>query len=331
MKKITILSSLVVFTIATTSTSAQDLPDLGSLLDTSGDIGRVQEISWSATGEMFDPAQTTVAGARAKHITSYAVEGSWQPGESTEYAWTLNIHYPFPSVYSYRESMDGAGGGEIDGPDGFRPSAPGALPGARIGARAKFLVMAMPALLLANATDVSAIRGQRGSYEFTALSTRWRINIGANGMLSRLSTTENDPLFGSVESGMRYSDWQDFDGILLPGKLEYRVDGQLIQQETREAMDVSLAARNRNADISPSLDHADFARGWNMAHWFLRRIALGGQADTDQSYPVELLEVADGVYQALGSSHHSLIIETDNGLIVADAPLYPSRSVAVLE
>jgi glyoxylase-like metal-dependent hydrolase (beta-lactamase superfamily II) len=44
-----------------------------------------------------------------------------------------------------------------------------------------------------------------------------------------------------------------------------------------------------------------------------------------------LLEVGEGVYQVLGSSHHSLVIEVGDGLVVADAPLYPTRSAAVLE
>ena len=316
--------------LAASPVFAQERPDLTRLLDASGVAERLEEISWSATGEMFDPAQTIVSGARSRHITSYSVDGNWNPGDQTDYAWSLNIHYPFPSLYTYNESMDGAGGGEIDGSDGFRPSTQGALPGARVGARAKFLVMTMPVLLLAASSDVSPIPGQPGSYRFDALDAEWRIHV-SDGLLTRLSTTENDPLFGTVESAIHYSDWREIDGIAVPAKLDYRVDGQLIQQEQRESIELTLAARDRGFDLSPNLDDRDFARGWNMAHFFLRRIALGGPADTDQSYPVELLEVGEGVYQAMGSSHHSLVIETDSGLIIVDAPLYPSRSVAILE
>ena len=316
--------------LLTVSAAAQQTPNLGEILDPSGNVERLEELSWSASGEMFDPAQTIVSGARSRHITSYNVDSSWQPGEQVNYAWSLNIHYPFPSLYTYNESMDGYGGGEIDGSDGFRPSAQGALPGARVGARAKFLVMTMPALLLAAASDVSEIPGQPGSYRFDALESAWRIHV-ADGRVTRLSTTENDPLFGTVDAAIHYSDWRDIEGIAVPAKLDYRIDGQLIQQEQREAIEVTIASRDRGFDLSPDLDDGDFARGWNMANFFLRRIALGGPADTDQSYPVELLEVGAGVYQAMGSSHHSLIIETDNGLIIVDAPLYPSRSVAILE
>ncbi len=330
MKRLPTLLAFASASFATSQVAAQQAPDLTRLLDASGVSGRVAEISWSASGEMFDPAQTIVSGARSRHITSYGVDSRWQPGDQTDYSWSLNIHYPFPSLYTYDESMDGTGGGTIDGSDGFRPSAQGALPAARVGARAKFLVMTMPALLLAASSGANAIPGQPNSFRFDALGAEWRIHV-ANGRLTRLSTTENDPLFGTVESTIHYSDWRDVDGIAVPAKLDYRVDGQLIQQEQRESIELTLAARGRGFDLSPNLNDHDFARGWNMAHWFLRRIALGGPADTDQSYPVEFLEVGQGVHQVLGSSHHTLVIETDNGLIIVDAPLYPSRSVAILE
>lgn len=311
---------------------AQKAPDLTRLLDASSTLNDLQEIRWTASGEMFDPGQTIVAGSRSRHTATYGVEGVWRPGESTEYQWSLTVHYPFPAMLNYSESMSASGSGEIDGSDGFWPSAAGALPPARVGARAKFLSMTMPALLMANAENALPVPGQRDSFEFTALSTVWRVHIDiAAGMPTRLSTTENDPLFGTVESAMHYAEWRDIDGVLVPLKLEYRVDGKLIQQEQRDELSLSLATRGREIDLSPPLGVPAFARGWNMAHWFLIRMGLGAPEDTDQSYPVELLEVGDGVYQVLGSNYNSLVIETTNGLIIVDAPLYPSRSVAILE
>ncbi len=311
---------------------AQQLPDLARLLDSSGALNQLEEVRWKATGEMFDPAQTLVAGSRSRHINSYRLEASWRAGEDTEYEWELSIHYPFPSTLNYSESMTAAGSGEIDGIDGFRPSVAGPLPPARVGARAKLLIMTMPALLMENAENVTAVRGQPNSYDFTALSTRWRVHLEtAAGVPTRLSTTENDPLFGTVESTMHYADWRSIESVSMPMQLEYRVDGQLIRQEQRSNVDLTFATEVKNIDYSVPLQIASFSRGWNMAHWFLRRIALGGPADTDQSYPVDFLQVGEGIFQLLGSSNHTVVIETDDGLVIADAPLYPSRSVAILE
>ena len=50
--------------VGLTQAIAQQAPDLTRLLDTSGNVSRIQEVSWSARGEMFDPAQTIVAGSR---------------------------------------------------------------------------------------------------------------------------------------------------------------------------------------------------------------------------------------------------------------------------
>lgn len=322
---------LVVLALGLSQAQAQQ-PDLTRIIGSADSISRLDGVSWEATGEMYDPAQNLVVGSRPRHINSYHVEGSWEAGEETEYSWTLNIHYPFPSELNYSEEMDADGSGEIEGTDGFRPSAEGPLPEARVGARAKFLVMTVPALVLAHAENVMAVRGQANTYDFDALDTSWRVRLdGPGGAPTRLSTTENDPLFGTVESTIHFLAWQEIDSVSMPTQFEYRVDGQLIQQEVRSNVELGFAGRAHGIDHSPPLDGGAFSRGWNMAHWFLRRIALGGPADVDQSYPVEFLQVGEGIYQLLGSSNHTMVIETDDGVVIADAPLYPSRSVAILE
>jgi glyoxylase-like metal-dependent hydrolase (beta-lactamase superfamily II) len=331
MKTITSLATCAVLLIFTTQAGAQ-VTALMRSLDPSGSLNRLDEVEWSASGEYFDPAQTVVAGSRPRHVASFDVDASWQrPGDS-EFEWTLNIHYPFPSTLNYEETMHSAGGGEIDGSDGFRPTVGSELPPARVGARAKYLAMSIPAIVLGNATFAIPVASQPNSFDFTALDTEWRVHLDIlTGLPTRLSTAENDPLFGTVEATMHYLDWELVEGLSMPTQLEYRVDGQLIAQEFREDLDVSMLDNGRARKDAPPLSDQDYARGWNMAHFFLQRIALGGPADTDQSYPVDLLEVGEGIYQALGSSHHSLVVETADSLVIVDAPLYPSRSVAILE
>ena len=46
---------------------AQKAPDLTRLLDASSTLNDLQEIRWTASGEMFDPGQTIVAGSRSRH------------------------------------------------------------------------------------------------------------------------------------------------------------------------------------------------------------------------------------------------------------------------
>ena len=46
---------------------------------------------------------------------------------------------------------------------------------------------------------------------------------------------------------------------------------------------------------------------------------------------MDLVEVAKGVYQVKGSTHHSLAVEMKDHIVVIEAPLFEERSVAVMK
>jgi glyoxylase-like metal-dependent hydrolase (beta-lactamase superfamily II) len=66
----------------------------------------------------------------------------------------------------------------------------------------------------------------------------------------------------------------------------------------------------------------------------LRRAGMGfgplpGYGEVAEVAPLE--EVAPGVFQALGGSHNSMIVEMEDHLIVVEAPLFEERSIGVIE
>ncbi len=327
-----------IYLLVSSYAAAQANPDLNRLLADPAITDRLHALSWSASGDNFDIAQTATAGARGRHASSYSLQASWAPGQSAELDWSLHTHYPFPTDLAYVESLDGSGGGTIIGVDGFRPTPEGPLPPARVAMRSKLLWMGTPVLLLSQAEGVRPISGRQGAHAFTAVGTAWNVQLDiATGFPVRISAREDDPMYGTVEASMEYSAWTNVDGVFMPTRLEYRVDGQLIRRERRESLSIELSAGGEQLSaggeartVSPPLDIARFAKGWTMAHWFLSRVSLGGPQDQDVAEPVELLEVAQGVYQVLGGPTHSLVIESTEQLTVVDAPWYPERSEAVL-
>jgi glyoxylase-like metal-dependent hydrolase (beta-lactamase superfamily II) len=56
-----------------------------------------------------------------------------------------------------------------------------------------------------------------------------------------------------------------------------------------------------------------------------------GYQDYGREQKVDLVEVAKGVYQVKGSSHHSLAVEMKDHVVVVEAPLYEERSLAVIK
>ena len=166
----------------------------------------------------------------------------------------------------------------------------------------------------------------------------WRVRLDPDSRLPRsVTVTETDPVLGPVQVTAAFDDWRETQGIATPFRVTKRVDGALVRRELRETVAYLPAGDEGDAFAAPEgLPAGDgdddlFAWGWDMAHWFLRRAAMAAPADDDQSREVTFLEVGEGVFQVLGSSHHNLVIVGQDGLAVVDAPLYDRRSRAVLD
>ena len=332
MSKFTPCSYILVLVLSSVTANSQLAPEFSRLFPDVAVVDSLQRLEWTAAGDHFDPAQSVSAGGRGRHTSSYTLDATWKPAGDVIYQWNLDVHYPFPSNYQYSETLQPSGTGTFAGADGFRPSPSGALVPARAGARMKFLWMGAPALLLNEAHNVSPESEHSNSYLFDALDTSWVVQLDSEtGLPAALSTLEDDPLFGLAQTSVEYSSWQNVDGIMVPARLEYRVDGNLIRRELRSSINAVLGQPLDRPAYSQALSIPRYSLGWNQAHWFISRIALGSPRDEDQSQPVEFLQVAEGVYQVHGNSHHNLLIELENGLVVVDAPMYPARSEAVLK
>ena len=331
-----ITQNLIIFILVLLSTPASSqatpTPELERIFSNLGSAGNIKRLEWQVAGDHFDPAQSVSANGRGRHTSSYKLIASWNIGEEISYQWDLNTHYPFPSNYQYSETLQPEGTGTCTGSDGYRPSATGAMVPARIGSRMKFLWMGTPTLLLSKAENVVPIDESPNSYQLDALDTSWIVQLDPNTKLpAALSTTEVDPLFGTVQTSVEYSSWQTINGLMVPARLEYRVAGKLIRRELRNSIHVELGHPEKHPDYTQALSAPRYALGWNQAHWFISRIALPSPRDSDQSQPVEFLQVAEGIFQIHGNSHHNLLIELNDGLVIVDAPMYPARSEAVLQ
>jgi len=325
---------MLALVLGSTATNSQPVPEQehNQHAINLGSIENVRRLEWQATGDHFDPAQSVSVNGRGRHTSSYKLDASWNIGQGINYQWELDTHYPFPSSYEYTEAIQPDGSGNFSGTDGYRPSATGAMVAARAGARMKFLWMSAPTLLLSQAENISALSGKPNSYQVKALDTDWTVQIDPKTLLPiELSTTEADPLFGEVLTSANYSSWQNIDGVMVPARIEYRVADKLIRRELRNSIKVTLGEPEEHPDYTQAFATPRYSLGWNQAHWFISRIALASPRDDDQSQPVEFLQVAEGVYQVHGNSHHNLLIELSDGFVIIDAPMYPARSEAVLQ
>ena len=56
-----------------------------------------------------------------------------------------------------------------------------------------------------------------------------------------------------------------------------------------------------------------------------------GYQDFGREQKVDFVEVAKGVYQVTGSTHHSLAVEMKDHIVLIEAPLFEERSLAVIK
>lgn len=159
------------------------------------------------------------------------------------------------------------------------------------------------------------------------------IDAGAQ-TLSAITTMENDPLRRDVEVAVRYHDWATSpSGVRTAGRLELRHAGQLVIAETRGDVVVDGELQPGTfalpEEAMPVFVAEDAARGERNHGWH-RAFAASGLPQQGLQTHVEAIEVAPGVHHLTGGSHHSVVIEQDDGVVVLEAPLYEARAEAIL-
>ena len=264
----------------------------------------------------------------------------------------INYHletvFPWPTAWSnvrdFSEIVVGKDG-YIDGVDNVigLPSRP--MLSDRWAATTKLQRLLNPHLILRDLLDQGGT-ASFGGYTFIDGQRHVRVVVDdaihplallirANGgELSRLVTFENDHLTRNTRLEVVYDDWQtQVSGVRFPFSVTVSLNGGVVHSETRSAVVVNEPIDPVLFDIpvgaAPVFDPALAYRGM-CAHQFHEQFvtaALPVDGIQDTVVPVEL---APGVHWLTGGTHHSLAIEQERGIIIAETPLYPERSEAII-
>ena len=148
---------------------------------------------------------------------------------------------------------------------------------------------------------------------FTALD-RFRVNvtITADNLVERVQTWVPNAVFGDMVQEHRYTDYQDYGGVMFPNLLHsHRGDPRL--NPGHNWMEV------RVDDLT--LNPADAA----IAVPDSIRSAVAPSAVT-----IESQELAEGVWKVAGQGHHSFAVEFSDFIAVVEAPQDELRSLGVI-
>ena len=159
------------------------------------------------------------------------------------------------------------------------------------------------------------------------------VNAG-NGQIAKAATIESDALRRDVAVEVFYYSWQPVgEGLFFPAEVYVAYDGDIVHKEIRTAVAVNPQQSDSlfviPDELSPVYDEALAARGEAM-HQYLQSFAARGFPRDGFQTTVDAAEIGTGVYHLTGGSHHSLVVEQDDAVIVVEAPLDETRSRAVM-
>ena len=168
----------------------------------------------------------------------------------------------------------------------------------------------------ANADDATAVslmlQGRALTIvSFTAMD-KYRVNgtINEDNLVERVQTWVANPIFGDMIYDHRYTEYQDFDGVMFPTVLHsHQGDPRIHPGHNWMEIRVTNAQVNVNAAALTVPDN-------------VRQAMIPVQ--------VESTELADGVWRIAGGSHHSVAVTFRDFVAIVEAPQNEERSLAVI-
>ena len=128
--------------------------------------------------------------------------------------------------------------------------------------------------------------------------------LDAANLIERVDATVAHPVLGDMVVTVNYADYRDFGGVKFPTKIRQSYGGF-------PALD--LAVTDVRPNVSVDIQVPDPVR--QAANPYTR---------------VASQKAADGVWYVTGGSHHSVVIEMKDHVIVVEGPLNDERALAVI-
>lgn len=155
------------------------------------------------------------------------------------------------------------------------------------------------------------------------------------GWINKLSFVESENLHRDVDIEVLYYGWAPSasGGLKFPSDVYIARSGEIIHQEARSSVEVNPAIAAGTFDFPAGANpmySADDAHRGEANHQFHQSYSGAGLPFDGQQTFINPVQLATGVFHLTGGSHHSLLVEQANGLVLVEAPLDQGRSEALL-
>lgn len=310
-------------------------------------LAGIKTITFKGAAKYWEPEQSETPGGEARFANESNFEGIIDTAaRATRIDWVRNFAYPSPRTFTFSEVITPQAGYVIGvdsnsrNAQSLRSSPPAhSMSGLRLAVAQRESRRAGSAglvLAMHNSPDklqpAADVAGQPAvSFEGFIVA----FDPGT-GLPSRVRTLDYDNIWGDVNYDVVYSNWRDVGGVKIPMSRRYELNGRMVTE-----VNFSDVRFNQPIDTSRLQIPAGVLAGAakpavrNVPYqWVIRRQFIGTYLDSDNvSYDTQaveglrLQEIAPGVHHVQGGTHHSLVVEMSDHLIVIDAPMTDAQSL----
>ena len=125
--------------------------------------------------------------------------------------------------------------------------------------------------------------------------------VNENNLIEKVESWSTNPVVGDMLTETTYADYKDFDGVQFPTKITQKSGGF-------PSLDLTVSEVKPNAPVD--IQVPDNVR--------------------QASVQVKIDKVADGVWYMTGGTHHSVVVEMKDHLVVIEGPQNDERATAVI-
>ncbi|MEO8049101.1 MAG: MBL fold metallo-hydrolase [Acidobacteriota bacterium] len=275
-------------------------PDAQSVLQSAQKaMGSVKSIQYTGTGMNAFYGQALSAGKEwpRRDLTSYTRTINYEQKSGSE-----DLMFANPVFGGQRQNTHVSGGKAWNvGPSGPTPQL-------AQGEMRELQIWLTPHGFLKGALDSgnATLKTEGGNVvSFTALG-KYTVagSIDGENMVTKVETTVADPVLGDLPIVATYSAYKDFNGVKFPTKILQTQGGFPVWELT-----ISSVQPNTPADLA---------------------VPEPVQSAVILPVKVESKKLADGVWLLAGGSHHSLLVNFKDYMVVIEGPQSEDRSLAVI-
>lgn len=303
MRKLSLIGAGVALVLAACSEPSGTLPSASKALDAQG----TTSISFTAAGRWYQFGQAPIPGQPwpAFDVSAYTQTASYaDPATGRVEITRLQVVDPDrarPGPFEQKVDQIVVGADAWNAPAN---AAPVPQPAA-VDERTVEIWATPHGFLRAAAANNAAVVESGGSSEvsFSVGKHKFVGTISPANEVTRVQTSIDNPVTGDTPVEFVYSNYQDFNGVRFPGHIVRTQGGHPVLE-----LDVSAVTKNPQVAIAVP----DAVKG-------------GAPPIT-----VEVEELARGVHYLKGGSHHSILIEQEDHLVVVEGPQSEARGAAVI-